>query len=73
MRTYAENPTQKSAYQRLKIVVQQNHGSRTAEAEQLENAQRKQAARKDRTATTDVPVPIWKCSTCGRSSVPAQG
>ena len=43
------------------------HGAKAVEAEQFENAQRKRVARKDKPASTDIPAPILKCSTCGRS------
>ena len=43
------------------------YGAIAAEVERIENAQSKRAARNNLTASTDVPIPTQKCSTCGRS------
>ena len=60
------DPWESLARDRSSWRSQITHGAKAAEAERIENAQRKRAARKDQIAITDVPVPTQKCSTCGR-------
>ena len=64
---YGETPWESLARDRSSWRSQITHDAKAAEAEQLENSQHKWAACKDRMASTVVPVPTQKCSTCGRS------